>query len=143
VEEEAIPAISDGVGRAVADLDKFRMGVSSTGAFPHPSRARVLWAGVDEGRAAVEKVQEAVARALQRECGFQPDRRGFHSHVTVARVRRGEVLAAEEALADSCDTEWGHQWVGQVDLMKSDLRPGGPVHTVMDSLPLARLSSTC
>ncbi len=144
VEAERIPAISDSVGRAVADLDRFRMTVSSSGAFPNASRPRVLWAGVDEGRIAVMQLQGAVAAALQAEQGLEPERRKFHPHVTVARAnRRRRIPGVEGALAETRGREWGSQWVQRVDVMRSDLRPGGPVYTIMESLPLAYGRRNC
>ena len=143
VEVEQVSAVSDSVRRAVKDLSSFRMVLSSSGAFPHPGRPRVLWAGVGEGRAIVERLQGAVVTALHEEHGFEPDRRKFYPHVTVARAsRRGRPPDMEKALAESSGG-WGAQWVERVDVMKSELRPGGPIYTVMASLPLAPGRSNC
>ncbi len=144
VEVEQVSAVSDSVRRAVTDLSAFRMGLSSAGAFPHPGRPRVLWAGVGAGRAIVERLQGVVTTSLHEEHGFEPDRRKFHPHVTVARAsRRGLPPDMQKALAETCSREWGAQWVERVDVMKSELRPGGPIYTVMASLPLAPGRRNC
>ena len=59
------------------------------GAFPSASRPRVLWLGVDGGEALVE-VHKALAEALAG-AGLPVEERAFRPHLTLARVRRGEI----------------------------------------------------
>jgi 2'-5' RNA ligase len=54
-------------------------------------RPRVLAVELhDDAARALESLREALARALAAVCGFQVERRRFHPHVTVARLRSRE-----------------------------------------------------
>jgi 2'-5' RNA ligase len=59
------------------------------GAFPSASRPGVLWLGVDGGEALLE-VHTALAEALA-SAGLPVEDRAFRPHLTLARVRRGEI----------------------------------------------------
>ena len=47
VDVDRIPAISDAASRAVKEFSPLQIGVGTTGVFPKPSRAQVLWIGVN------------------------------------------------------------------------------------------------
>lgn len=64
----------------------FDVGLSSCGAFPRPSRATVLWVGVDDGADRLRSLGAAVEAAV-REVGFPAERRPFHPHLTISRLR--------------------------------------------------------
>ena len=54
-----------------------------------PRRPHVLTVEVVDGDGALIALQERVAAALVGATGYEPDRRRFRPHVTVARVRHG------------------------------------------------------
>lgn len=54
-----------------------------------PRRPHVLTVEIRDGDGALGRLQAAVAGALADAVGFEPERRRFRPHVTVARVRRG------------------------------------------------------
>jgi len=68
-----------------------------------PRRPHVLTVEVVDGTGALFALQERVVAALVDAVGYEPDRRRFRPHVTVARVRHGAaqrrtgLLAAPEA----------------------------------------------
>jgi len=68
-----------------------------------PRRPHVLTVEVVDGTGALLALQERVVAALVDAVGYEPDRRRFRPHVTVARVRHGAaqrrtgLLAAPEA----------------------------------------------
>lgn len=57
-----------------------------------PRRPGVVAVRVDDGDGALAALQADVAAALVAACVFEPERRAFLAHVTVARVRRGAVV---------------------------------------------------
>ena len=66
--------------------EPFTLGFTGLGAFPKPSRATVLWLGVDRGSddlAAMATVCEEAAVSV----GFDPEDRPFHPHLTLSRIR--------------------------------------------------------
>lgn len=58
--------------------------VRGLGCFPDLASPRVLWAGVSRG-AELEQLKRRIDRALAAE-GFEPDRRSYRPHVTLARA---------------------------------------------------------
>jgi 2'-5' RNA ligase len=54
-----------------------------------PRRPHVLTVEVEDPTGALGRLQAAVSGALAEAVGFEPERRRFRPHVTVARVRRG------------------------------------------------------
>jgi RNA 2',3'-cyclic 3'-phosphodiesterase len=110
--------------------------VRGAGAFPNPSRARVVWAGVSsEHEALVTPVAQQVIEALE---GIgERDERPFRAHVTLGRVRsdrNSEQL--QQLLRDNSDRPFGVVRLSKLKLKSSVLRPGGPVYIDLGVYPL-------
>jgi 2'-5' RNA ligase len=118
--EDEGPAIAETVARSVAGLRAARLRAVAVKPVP-PRRPRLFALDLadDGGRAAM--VQASVAGALEAEGVYEPERRSFWPHVTLARVRRGEraaPLEAEPPPGDAFDA-------GEVTLYRSRLSPRG------------------
>jgi 2'-5' RNA ligase len=64
----------------------FSLSLSGVGTFPNRGKARVLWAGVDESEPLLV-LHQKLGEALQT-VGYQPDKRPYHPHITLARFRQ-------------------------------------------------------
>ena len=110
--------------------------LTDAGAFPNFRRPRVVWVGMtcqDALRALARDIDEALAPM-----GFAPESRPFQAHLTLGRVR-GEMTPAEAAtLADVSRTfrSTGGFALQTVDLMRSELGPGGSRYSVVAAAPL-------
>lgn len=97
VPDERISAIGEAVARASGAMVAFGVRLGELGAFPSARRARVLWIGLEDpagGFAAVASTCDEMLGAL----GFEPEKRGFTPHLTIARLRtpaRVDLPAAE------------------------------------------------
>jgi 2'-5' RNA ligase len=134
VDEARVPVLVDALRAAAAGHRALDVAVRGLGAFPTPSRPRVLWAGLADaaGLAPLADAVDAACGAL----GFPRETRPFAAHVTLGRVReprRQPQLA--EALAR--DTEFGRLRVARVSLMRSELSPRGARYTELAGLSLA------
>lgn len=96
-------------------------------------RPRVVWFEVqDGGRTA--RLARAVEGALS-PLGFEPERRGFTPHVTLARVKEfGPSLP--ETIAGIADMEAGTCTIDRITLKKSTLTPQGPIYETLLEVPL-------
>jgi 2'-5' RNA ligase len=109
-------------------LRRMEVGVRGLGAFPDLRRPRVVWAGVaPQDIPSVTNSGQQVIDALE---GIgESDERGFHPHITVARVRSPRNL---ESLAfvirESSAKEFGRSTISTLKLKSSDLTPGGPIY---------------
>ncbi len=82
----AIAAISDAMASRIDEVEPFAVQGDGLGAFPRPEKARVLWAGVNDPAAGLYRLAEIADSQLE-PLGFGRERREYHPHVTLARVR--------------------------------------------------------
>lgn len=106
------------------------------GSFPHLSRPRVLWVGVQTSGNALAELHAALEGALAG-LGFEPERRRFHPHVTLGRVRGTKGLRAlREAVEKRQDFDAGEFPIDAIRLFESELGKGGARHTVLGTYGL-------
>ena len=89
VDVHRIPTISDAASRVAEKFSPVQIGVGTTGVFPKPSRAQVLWIGVSDPSGELSSLQ----RQLEDECakkGFEKEGRAYRPHLTIARLRKSE-----------------------------------------------------
>ena len=127
-EEDEIHRIAQALERAAVDIPPLTLRYRGLGAFPTPERARVVWAGVEDETEppALEPLVASVARELDT-LGFEPERRRFHAHVTLGRLRRRPDPALVEAVSAAEGLDLGLEGVSELKLILS--APGrGPYH---------------
>jgi 2'-5' RNA ligase len=86
---DRIPTISAAATRTTAKFSKFQIEVGKTGVFPRPSRAQVLWIGVNDPSGQLSVLQ----KQFETECaaaGFEKEDRAYKPHLTIARLRKPE-----------------------------------------------------
>lgn len=136
VEEPRLSAVADALGSAARGLSPFRLAFGGLGAFPQPRAARVVWIGVSQGAEALTELQGRVEAWLE-PLGFARERRPFSAHLTLGRVRgpaRREQLAA--VLTSMAIESLGDMAVDRIELMRSELRSGGPCYSILRGFPL-------
>ncbi|MDP2857371.1 MAG: RNA 2',3'-cyclic phosphodiesterase [Bacillota bacterium] len=114
----------------------FACRVAGIGAFPSDSSLRVLWAGIDAGAEEMGMLAGTIEKALH-PLGFPRERRGFAAHITLARARDRASMPSPDDLPPGLSVKmFGEFRVEHFSLMKSDLRPHGPVYSELSSYPL-------
>lgn len=91
IDDAAWPAIGNAVSGAVAGLGPLSLVLGAPVWLP-ARRPRVLAVGISDAPGRLRALQAAVASALASDGWYQPERRPYFGHVTVARVR-GPVAA--------------------------------------------------
>lgn len=89
VGRDRIPEISAAATRTTQNFPNFEISVGNTGVFPRPSRAQVLWIGVNDPSGQLAALQNQ----FESECaaaGFEKETRAYHPHLTIARLRKPE-----------------------------------------------------
>lgn len=87
VEVKRIGSISAAVARAMKEFQPFQIGVGGTGVFPKPSRAQVLWIGVNDPSGRLLELQQRLENECAKE-GFEKEGRAYRPHLTIARIRK-------------------------------------------------------
>lgn len=106
-------------------------------AFPNLRQPRVLWIGPSEPwlKSDAAKQLTTLHREIEACCrslGFMTEDKPFTPHLTVARIKTGDREVGQRlAQSGACDRALsvGVLTVGPLVLMKSKLRPTGPVYT--------------
>jgi 2'-5' RNA ligase len=133
VAEESLEKIAEvvlSVGRSVAPFQAELRGV---GAFPSPTRPRVIWLGI-AGAAPLAQLHAALDAALRQE-GWPGEERPFSPHLTLGRVRTPLTLPPR-LLERYRDVGCGPLPVDRLILFESRLRPAGAVHLPRATIPL-------
>lgn len=121
----------DEVAELVQEIkfEPFNFKVEEVGVFPNLKRPRTIWAGITIGVSLVSKVFEEVDMKLGK-LGFERERRKFHPHLTICRVRGGKNRdQLVEELSRLETTVFGMVDVDRIVLKKSVLTPSGPIYT--------------
>ncbi len=137
VEESRLGAVAEAIAAAAGGYGSFRLVLGGLGAFPQPRAARVVWIGVQQGAEALVALQARVEGGLE-SLGFAREERPFAAHLTLGRVRgpgRREQLAV--ALTSNPAEPLGEMMLHRIELMKSELGPGGARYTALQAFPLA------
>jgi RNA 2',3'-cyclic 3'-phosphodiesterase len=108
VNERILPDLSMRLERAARRHPPQRLAIASGGAFPVPSRARVVWAGVAADNGALRALAGSVAAGARRAGAPPPDeKRKYHPHLTLARCREpADVTTLTAALAGFSTSAW-------------------------------------
>ena len=133
VSVEKVEALTAALSRAVGSVEPLALKLQGAGVFPSPGRPNVIWIGVTDEEGGLARLHARVEEACAA-AGFPPERRPFHPHVTLARVR--EANRETRHLAHR-HVELGFGAAGfdvrEIVLMRSEPGPGGSVYT-----PLSR-----
>jgi RNA 2',3'-cyclic 3'-phosphodiesterase len=119
VSESILSDLTTRLGRAAGHHPAQQLVISGGGAFPRPSRASVLWTGI-ESDGDLAALAASVAAGARRAGAAPPDEgRRYRAHLTLARSRQpASVSELTEALAGFR----GQAWVaGEIRLIRSNL----------------------
>ena len=149
VEQSRLPEIEAALREACAPHAPFALRIGDLGCFPHPKRPRVVWVGVQDTSSAQDhdvgplaRLHAAVERAIA-PLGYPTDRRGFHPHLTLGRVKNARPSARKTAewaalgeYVTHAKVRVGQMQVDAVHLMRSELLPSGAVYSALAVCPL-------
>jgi RNA 2',3'-cyclic 3'-phosphodiesterase len=130
IPRSSVTCFSNAVSQAVAELAPFSIQLGHTGVFPKRGEPRVLWIGVNDISG---KLSELHARLEDEslKAGFEKEKRAFHPHLTIARLRRRQ-HASELAQAHLQMTfEPVEILVNELLVIRSELSSAGSKYTVV------------
>ncbi len=100
IEPGQVEPIGEAMTGVAAEVEPFLTSLDGVGAFPDFRRPRVVWIGFADGREEATALKTRLDDALE-PIGFEPERRTFHPHLTIGRIKQaGERRALEHAAAD-------------------------------------------
>jgi 2'-5' RNA ligase len=134
-ETSSIGAIESRLEEVASGFGPFEIRLGKLGCFPNPRRPRVVWVGIEGNLEPLLGLQQAVEQSLA-ELGWPPESRRFHPHLTLGRVKDSRQVI-EARLPWGRQRADGQQYVNEVCLIESDLRPTGAVYSVLKRANLA------
>jgi len=136
---EQVETVCQATARVAASTAPFELEAAGAGVFPNLRRPRVVWVGVQGDLSALHALQASLERELA-QAGFPREERPFSPHLTLGRVQEraapAEARSLGQAVAALEVPSLGRWRVEQVVVMRSDLRPEGPMYTPMRVLRL-------
>ena len=131
-----IEAVGAAMDRAVEETAPITLSVKGAGVFPGIKRPRVVWLGMGGQVPLLIALQKALDENLA-DAGFEKEKRPFKAHLTLGRVK-GAIDAAMlgKALSEMMNFVSTPFVVDSILLIKSELKPSGPVYTKLIRTPL-------
>ncbi len=135
-----VDAIVDALNQTAPSVAAFDLSPAGVGAFPGLKRPRIIWVGVASSAAeAPASLHRAVIRATQT-VGFTPEARPFSPHLTIGRVQKWAGKTDYARIADIITRtpieSVGGFTVRRISLVRSQLKPTGPVYTTLAEVPM-------
>ena len=137
ISTDEVQAAAQAAARAAALTKPFRISLRGLGAFPSSGSPRVVWVGVEDCPS-LQLLAEDLSRELL-EARFPPPDHAFRPHLTLGRVKspKGKEELKRE-LQQNQGVSLGQQDVAEFLLIRSELRPAGPVYTPLNRFSLGR-----
>jgi 2'-5' RNA ligase len=134
-DEHLIPSVSSTLQSLTLPASPFEVHYAGLGCFPNKTDPRIIWAGLTNADGRLQSLSSAIETAMAG-LGFEMEKRAFHPHVTLGRVKSRKNLHNLLATMESVTFECQPEVITAIALMKSELRPAGSVYTTLMSFPL-------
>jgi 2'-5' RNA ligase len=131
VDEARISSISSAANQAASAFRKFDVVLGELGAFPNPRKARVFWWGLAKGAEDSSALFKALEDNLVNQ-GFDKEKRRYHPHITLARLRYPAPLPLEGLSSPSGLSFTASSFT----FYQSTLTPQGPIYKILEDFKL-------
>ncbi len=134
LDERKLAQVEKVLANSVQNKLSFYLEIDKLDCFPNPTRPRVLFISCRElGGNNLINLQSQLGRDLKK-IGIDIDTRPWRAHITIGRVKQPTRIQLNKLEIRDLKFE-----VKSIDLMKSDLLPTGPKHTILKSFYLEPL----
>lgn len=143
VEAGRLDALTTAVRGACQNLTPLKLCAEQIGCFPDLRHPRVIWVGVRDAANQLAALAEAVECATA-EFTSEAREGKFTGHITIARlnqIKRPEVERVAKLAQHLARRGFGSWTAEAVEIIRSELSPGGAKHTCLARPPLNRPDS--
>lgn len=135
IEPVQVEPIEKALREMAAGVEPFVTSLDGVGAFPNFNRPRVIWVGYADGGQEAEGLKGRVDEALV-PLGFEPEKRRFHPHVTLGRVKAPGKRGILERAASNWIIPYENWMTRELILFQSVLDRHGPTYFRLATVPL-------
>ena len=134
-EESKLPDILSSIQFALSAFRSFEITFQTIGSFPNSKRPRVVWIGCENDDGTLLQIKTSLDERLI-QYGFEIEKRDFHPHITLGRVRSEKRLAHLTPMLEKLTFEPQKTRLDKIYLMRSVLRPAGADYSVLNVFQL-------
>ena len=134
IDRELVEVVARKLEAVAERVAPFEVTARGLGCFPSPQSPRVLWVGLLDASSGLLQLYEELSRELE-DVGFERERRPFHPHVTLGRVRHGRSDLGPLVQAHA-DRVFGTSPISELVLYESRLRRTGAEYVALARKPL-------
>lgn len=138
LQESKLPETKSIIRDALQKFSTFTISVAGLGMFPNAGRPRVIWLGI-QGEKSLVEIHNALDQNLT-QIGIKSEKRDYHPHLTLGRVRRNAAPDTVEAIGNTLSefkvSNLGSTLVDEIILYKSELTRKGPIYSPLYAHPL-------
>lgn len=133
---EKVAGIEDVLRRISEKYEPFFLKFKGTGSFPPGKKIpSVLWVGIEQEES-LERLQSELEAELEK-LGFPREKRKFHPHLTLGRVKAPSGLGQTLSLLEKYkDQSFGEMRVKKITFFLSTLRPTGAEYSILSEFGL-------
>lgn len=136
ITKEELEKVKLATREALKPLAPLEVRVYGLSAFPKIEYPRVIWVGIDRGREVLKRIASNLEERLAI-IGFVKEKRPFSPHLTLGRVKSSKGRERLiEAFIKLKASNLGNMRVTQISIMKSELKPQGPIYTSLEEIDL-------
>ncbi len=132
--------VCQAVRTTASSFAPFDLRLQGVGAFPEPSRARTLWAGLaGPDLTPLLSLQSAISQAVA-EAGYPTGETSFTPHVTLGRLQKGQKIPPDISAQAKHFRSWGTSLfkVSEVTTFASAFTREGALYAPLSTAPLTR-----
>ncbi|MBI1806439.1 MAG: RNA 2',3'-cyclic phosphodiesterase [Ignavibacteria bacterium] len=135
VEESMMPVILSTIETTMLPFRPFEVTFYSLGSFPNKSHPRVIWIGCDNPDGTLLRIKDSLDKNLV-QFGFEIEKRMFHPHITLGRVRSENRLRHLTPMLEKLTFEPRKAHLDGIFVMRSVLKSEGAEYSVLKSIHL-------
>jgi len=129
LEEEKIKKVKKILEEASQKIKPCLIEIREIDCFPTKTSPRVIFLEGLEENNIINNLRTKIGEKLEA-IGIETDKRPFRLHFTLGRVKEKGLRLPQIKIKSSLSFE-----VRSIELMKSELRPSGPIYSVLESFP--------
>ncbi len=138
VETQRVPELAAAVGDSCQGFPALKLRAERIGCFPDLRFPRVVWVWVHDSAERLAALQKAIAEKTARFAAGEAEK-DFTGHVTIARtheIKRPQAQILANLAHRMTERFFGEWTADKVELMRSELLPGGAQHSVVAAFAL-------
>lgn len=137
--DATLPHLISLIDKIAKVTSPFFITYASLGCFPNRREPRILWVGA-ESDSTLDTLAQEIESSLE-ELGFEKEKRKFHPHVTIGRVKSQRGMRDLIRMMESTTFHSQPTRVSHIVLKKSELQSSGSIYTTVQEFPLTRIAT--